>query len=125
METLNFRFLGSLAALLVLLAGPSSGFCQDAPLHPDTSGSIVAVYAIQVGAFAVAENARALAASLTAKGFDPVIYDNLIDGKRMLHLVWVGRFDTPADAAPALERIRKLTGIEGVLREQMIWRKKK
>jgi cell division septation protein DedD len=114
-----------MATLVLLLTGSASGLEREEAIRAeDSTGSIVAVYAIQVGAFSVKENARALAASLTAKGFDAVIYDNLIDGKRMLHLVWVGRFDTPGEASPALERIRQLTGIEGVLREQMIWRKK-
>lgn len=122
---MTFKSVGVMATLVILLTGTASGFDRETAVRADDStNGIVAVYAIQVGAFSVRENARVLAASLTSKGFDAVIYDNLIDGKRMLHLVWVGRFDTPQEATPALERIRRLTGIEGVLREQMIWRKK-
>jgi hypothetical protein len=89
----------------------------------DSTGRIVAVYAIQVGAFSVMGNAEKLAGELKAKGFDAIIYDNLLDGKNLLHLVWVGRFDSREDAAPVILEIEKLTGIRGVIREQMIWRR--
>lgn len=89
----------------------------------DSAGRIVAVYAVQVGAFAVMENAEKLAGRLRAKGFNAVIYDNLLDGKHLLHLVWVGRFDTPGEAEPVIREIEEATGIRGVLREQMIWRR--
>jgi len=89
----------------------------------DTTGRIVALYAIQVGAFSVFANAEKLAAELKAKGFSAIIYDNLLDGKHLLHLVWVGRFDTREDALPVMQQIEQLTGIRGVLREQMIWRR--
>ncbi len=90
---------------------------------PDSTGRIVAVYAIQVGAFKVFENAVKLTELLKSKGFNAVIYDNLIDGKNLLHLVWVGRFDQAGDAKPEMKKIEELTGIKGVLREQMIWRR--
>ncbi len=91
--------------------------------RPDTSGRVVAVYAIQVGAFSVFENAEKLAHVLKSKGFSAIIYDNLLDGKHLLHLVWVGRYDREEDAAPVMKKIEELTGIKGVLREQMIWRR--
>ncbi len=89
----------------------------------DSAGRIVAVYAIQVGAFSVMENAEKLAGRLRAAGFSPVIYDNLLDGKHLLHLVWVGNFDRTEDAEPVVREIEKVTGIRGVLRERMIWRR--
>jgi len=89
----------------------------------DSTGRIVAVYAIQVGAFAVMENAEKLAGRLRAEGFRPVIYDNLLDGQHLLHLVWVGNFDRAEDAEPVIRKIEKVTGIRGVLRERMIWRR--
>ncbi len=88
----------------------------------DSAGRIVAVYAIQVGAFSVMSNAEKLAGRLKALGFNAVIYDNLLDGEHLLHLVWVGRFDEREDAGPVILEIEKATGIRGVLREQMIWR---
>jgi hypothetical protein len=96
---------------------------QDTLLRSDSTGRIVAIYAIQVGAFSVFENAEKLVALLKSKGLSAIIYDNLLDGKHLLHLVWVGRFDTPEDAAPELKRIEELTGIRGVLREQQVWRR--
>lgn len=93
------------------------------PPFTDSTGRIVAVYAIQVGAFSVLANAEKLAGKLKAVGFNPVIYDNLLDGKNLLHLVWVGRFENREDAEPVVGEIEKATGIRGVLREQMIWRR--
>ncbi len=95
---------------------------EEAALRSDT-GRIVAVYAIQVGAFSVFENAVKLTDLLKSKGFNAIIYDNLLDGKNLLHLVWVGRYDRAEDAMPELKKIEELTGIRGVLREQMVWRR--
>jgi cell division septation protein DedD len=97
---------------------------RDTVVWPDSAGTIVAVYAIQVGAFSVRENARKLSAHLGSKGFSSVVHDNLIDGKRLLHLVWVGRYDTREEALPEIGKIEELTGLRGVLREQMIWRRR-
>ncbi len=94
------------------------------PRPADTSGQRVAVYAVQLGAFSLQENADKLVALLKSKGIGAVIYDNLIDGKRLLYLVWVGRFERAEDAILEIRRIEDLTGIRGVLREQMIWRRK-
>jgi hypothetical protein len=123
-DLLNIRYFSILAAVIVVLAGPVSAFGQGTRPPADSNGTIVAVYAIQVGAVSVMDNAQKLVATLKAKGFEAVIYDNLIDGKQLLHLVWVGRFDSPQDAIVEIRRIEELTGIRGVLREQMIWRKK-
>ena len=95
-----------------------------APTDTDSSGQRVAVYAVQFGAFSVQENAERLVSLLKSKGIDAIIYDNLIDGKRLLYLVWVGRFDRAEDAILEIRRVEELTGIRGVLREQMIWRRK-
>lgn len=94
-----------------------------APAPPGREGKIVAVYAVQAGAFAVRENADKLVSLLKSKGLNAVIHENLIDGRHLLHLVWVGRFDRAEDAIAEIARIEELTGIRGVLREQMIWRK--
>jgi len=95
---------------------------EDTPIA-DSTGRIVAVYAIQMGAFSVMANAEKMAGKLKAMGFKSIIYDNLLDGKNLLHLVWVGRFDSKEDATPVIQQIENLTGIRGVLREQMIWRR--
>jgi cell division septation protein DedD len=138
---MNIRLLATIAGLFIPLIALPAAIAQVPGTPPassiqhtsigqapsqsgDSNGVIVAVYAIQVGAFADSANARRLCELLRSKGLDPVIYDNLIDGKRLLHLVWVGRFDRPQDAIPEIARIEELTGIRGVLREQMIWRKK-
>jgi len=90
----------------------------------DTIHRVVAVYAIQVGAFSVHENAVKLVDLMKSKGFSAIIYDNLLDGKHLLHLVWVGRYDRFEDAVSGIAKIEELTGIRGVLREQMIWRRR-
>ena len=105
-------------------AAPSSRPAPPSPSGPSKEGSIVAVWAIQMGAFADSANAARLCTRLRAKGLVPVTYPNLIDGKRLLHLVWVGTYGSPQDAIPEIARIEGLTGIRGVLREQMVWRKK-
>ncbi len=95
-----------------------------APRTMDTSGHRMAVYAVQMGAFSLRENAENLVSRLKSNGIDAVIYDNLIDGKRLLFLVWVGRFDSAEEAIRDIRRIEDLTGIRGVLREQMVWSRK-
>lgn len=106
-------------------SGSSANPAQSPALRTaDTLGRRVAVYAVQVGAFSLQENADKLVSRLKSKGIDAVIYDNLIDGKRLLYLVWVGRFDSAEDAIREIRRIEDLTGIRGVLREQMVWRRK-
>ena len=122
---LNLSRLIAPAVAVALLVGQPQAPAQSAGQAADSNGTIVAVWAIQVGAFADSANAARLCASLRSKGLDPVVYDNLIDGRHLLHLVWVGRFDTPQQAIPEIARIEELTGIRGVLREQMVWRKKK
>lgn len=117
--------IGAFAVVLLLFAQPGKVPGQSSASAADSNGTIVAVWAIQVGAFADSANAARLCARLRSKGLDPVVYDNLIDGTHLLHLVWVGRFDTPQQAIPEIARIEELTGIRGVLREQMVWRKKK
>lgn len=94
------------------------------PVGQDTGGTIAAVYAVQVGAFTVSENAEKLVELLRSKGIEAVVHDNLIDGRTLLHLVWVGRFEKATDAIIEIRRIEDLTGIRGVLREQMIWRRR-
>lgn len=111
-------FSRSTAAPTAVISAPLSHAAAD------SLGRRVAVYAIQLGAFSVRENADKLASDLKSKGIDAVIYDNLIDGKRLLYLVWVGRFDRAEDAIVDIRKIEGLTGIRGVLREQMIWRRK-
>jgi cell division septation protein DedD len=123
--TLILRFFLAPAVAFALLAGQPQASGQGAAQAADSNGTIVAVWAIQVGAFSDSANAARLCRDLKSKGLDPVVYDNLIDGRHLLHLVWVGRFDTPQQAIPEIARIEELTGIRGVLREQMVWRKKK
>jgi len=117
------RFFIVVFGILVLASSPPAHAQAVHRPARDSTGRIVAVYAIQVGAFAVKENAVRLQREFKKKGFKAVIYDNLLDGKNLLYLVWVGRFDTPEEAMPMMKKIEAFTGIRGVLREQMIWRK--
>jgi len=119
----KYRFFTLVTCLFTLFhPGPARAQLSRPP-GPENSGRIVAVYAIQVGAFSFLDNAERLQRALKQKGFNAVIYENLLDGKNLLHLVWVGRFDVKEDAWPTIKKIERLTGIRGVLREQMIWRR--
>lgn len=95
-----------------------------APRTMDASGHPMADSAVPMGAFSLRENAENLVSRLKLNGIDAVMYDNLIDGKRLLYLVWVGRFDSAEEAIRDIRRIEDLTGIRGVLREQTVWSRK-
>lgn len=112
---LIFAFAGGLTARV-------GGTGEQKAGRPDTLKGVSAEYAIQVGAFSVLENALTLSDRLQAAGLQSVIYENLLDGRNTLHLVWVGRYRKPEEAGPDLERIERLTGIRGVLRERMLWK---
>jgi cell division septation protein DedD len=125
--TTDIRVFPAFVALLFILGEVSA---QGEPpdsisvVKPDSAGTLAAEYAIQVGAFARQENAVKLATRLHDVGFPAVIFENLLDGENTLFLVWVGRYNKPEAAATDLRKIEELTGVRGVLRERMLWRRR-
>ncbi len=80
-------------------------------------------FAIQIGAFSIKKNADKLKKRFSLAGYDANLYENFIDGKNLLYLVWIGAFKTAEDAQPTLQEIKKKYNIEGVLRMRSLWKK--
>lgn len=81
------------------------------------------IWAIQIGAFAVKTNAENLKVKIATDGYLVNVYENLLDGKNLLYLVWVGMFATPEEARPLLKEIKDRYNIDGVLRVRQSWKK--
>lgn len=72
---------------------------------------------VQIGAFAVEENARNQVASLSAEGFEPFIATLRTNSGRTLKAVRIGVFDTRADALAEAKRYVELArGREAIVR---------
>lgn len=80
-------------------------------------------WAVQIGAFSIKENARKLQQKLISNGYRATVYENLLDGKNMLYLVWVGVFDTAEEARPLIKELKTKFNIDGVLRVKSRWKK--
>ncbi len=80
--------------------------------------------AIQLGAFALKKNALRLQQRLRAIGYHADIFENLIDGKNLLYLVWVGSYPSEEAAKPDLDSIKARIKIEGVARPRSFARGK-
>ena len=80
-------------------------------------------WAIQIGAFSIKENAEKLRKKFISDGYTVNVYENLLDGKNLLYLVWVGSFDTEDEARPLLKEIKSKYNIDGVLRMRQVWKK--
>ncbi len=89
-------------------------------IPPKNQGQI---WAIQIGAFAVKKNAENLRGKVSADGYLVNVYENLLDGKNLLYLVWVGMFATPEEAKTLLKEIKDRYNIDGVLRVRQSWKK--
>jgi len=83
------------------------------PAYPT---SVKFEYAVQVGAFEKKINALKLRAVLSHAGYQVDVYENYIDGKKLLYLVWVGNFTTVGDADSISKEITAEQKIKGVLR---------
>ncbi len=94
-------------------------------LNGEDSASQIAVkeYAIQVGAFAKKEHAERLRKRIQKAGFRVDIYENLLDGQRLLYLVWVGVYQSEESAQPDLAVIKSKFKIDGVIRPRTIARR--
>ena len=80
-------------------------------------------YAIQIGAFAVRQNAEQIQKKVAAGGFKADIFENLLDGKNLLYLVWIGSYSSEEAAQKDLVTIREKFSISGVLRPRPAWKK--
>ncbi len=80
-------------------------------------------FAVQVGAFAIKENAELVREQFLAEGYRADVYENFLDGKKLLYLIWVGSFPTREEAESALDTIRTKHEINGILRTRTAERK--
>ena len=78
-------------------------------------------FSIQVGAFAVPENAKKYQKIFQAEGYETSVYENFLDGKNLLYLVWVGSFRAREDADETIQSIRTKHRINPILRTRMSW----
>jgi hypothetical protein len=85
--------------------------------HP---ASLILEYAIQVGAFAKKNNAFILQRKLSQYGYRADVYEDYIQGKPLLYLVWVGSFNSINDAFTLWQEIRDVYKISGVVRMRSV-----
>ncbi|MDI6767534.1 MAG: SPOR domain-containing protein [Bacteroidota bacterium] len=108
----------------------TTGYIQQERLEPknytfneEKSQILGQEFAVQVGAFSIRENAEKLRAKFSADGYQADIYENLLDGKNLLYLVWIGSFKNPEHAHKTLLEIKAKYNIECVIRQRSGWKK--
>lgn len=107
-----------------LLSSPDAFIPQQATISGDsTTHKAVKEYGIQVGAFSKKKNAIRLQQKIQAAGYRVDIYENFIDGKQLLYLVWVGIYLSEEDAQPDLTAIKSNFNIDGVIRPRTVSRR--
>lgn len=110
------------------------GFSQENPdntyashISPVKDISPVAVklsgteYTVQVGAFIKPANAQKLQQKFSQKGYLAEIFENLLDGKQLYYLVWIGSFSEAGEAEKMVDSISSEFHIKGVLRPRSAW----
>lgn len=80
-------------------------------------------WAVQIGAFSIRENAVKLQQKMISGGYRSTVYENLLDGRNLLYLVWVGTYDTAEEALPLVKELKGKFNINGVLRMRASWKK--
>jgi len=80
-------------------------------------------WAIQIGAFSIRDNAEKLRQRFASEGYAVNVYENLLDGKNLLYLVWVGSFPNADEARPLIKEIKMKYNIDGVPRVRTSWKK--
>lgn len=80
-------------------------------------------YAVQIGAFSLKENAKKLCERFRSKGYKVDIYENLLDGKNLLYLVWIGSYTTLEDAQRIQAELKTKFNYESVIRPRSSWKK--
>jgi hypothetical protein len=103
---------------LTLICSTQAFFPQDT-----STDQSIKEYAIQVGAFAKKKNAERLQQRIQTDGYRVDVYENLIDGKRLFYLVWVGVYRSEEEAQPDLTVIKSKFDIDGVIRPRTISRR--
>ena len=92
---------------------------ENAPPHQNIANE----YAIQIGAFGVKQNAERMQKKLILGGFKAEIFENLLDGKNLLYLVWIGSYTSAEAAQKDIAEIKEKFNISGVLRPRTAWKK--
>ncbi len=80
-------------------------------------------YAVQIGAFSIRENAEKLQQRFSSEGYNADVYENLLDGKNLLFLVWVGSFGNNEEAQRVQGEIKAKYNIDGLIRMRSSWKK--
>ena len=80
-------------------------------------------YAVQIGAFSIRENAEKLQQRFLTEGYKVDIYENLLDGKNLLYLVWIGSFGTEEEAQRIQIEVKTKYNIDGLIRMRSAWKK--
>jgi cell division septation protein DedD len=121
-----------LASLFTLLGSPCPAYqmtpSADSAQSQDSGSTPLGIrkgaeYAVQVGAFAIPENARKLRDTFARNGYDATVLENFLDGANLLYLVWVGTYASMEEAESAREAIRQRHHIDGLVRMRTSWRR--
>jgi hypothetical protein len=80
-------------------------------------------YAVQIGAFSIRENAEKLQQRFLAEGYNVDIYENLLDGKNLLYLVWIGSFNNENEAQRIQTEVKTKYNIDGLIRMRSAWKR--
>jgi hypothetical protein len=80
-------------------------------------------YAVQIGAFSLKENAEKLYERFRNEGYKIDIYENLLDGKNLLYLVWIGSYTTLEDAQKIQSELKTKFNYDSVIRPRSSWKK--
>lgn len=81
-------------------------------------------FTVQVGAFTKEGNARRLAKKFRADGWSVDLFDNVLEGKNLVHLVWIGSYSSLEEAHQQQALIEKRYKIRGVIRQRTGWKKR-
>ena len=80
-------------------------------------------FAVQIGAFSLKENAEKLYGRFRKEGYKVDIYENLLDGKNLLYLVWIGSYTTLEEARKIQTELKKKYNYDSVIRPRSSWKK--
>ncbi|RJR19926.1 MAG: peptidase [Nitrospiraceae bacterium] len=95
---------------------PAPGAVKESPLAAEIAKTAESInlrgYALQIGVYAEEKNALSLAEKLKQKGYEASILKN---GKKPLHRVLIGRFDTKKKALDESRLILQKEGIKSII----------
>ncbi len=84
-------------------------------LSPAANEKMGTDYAIQLGAFAIKNNALRMQRRLIHDGYRAEIYEDYLDGKNLLYLVWVGSYESREQAVGQMTTFKSAYQIDGIL----------